>query len=188
MGAPYRGILERLAGADGLLGLLARLVFAATLLVYFWASARTKLGDGLVGLFPPSAGAHVQIFPRAMEAVSYDASQLETWHRAVVLAGTLAEFLLPLLIVAGLLTRLAALGMIGFIALQTMTDLHGHGAIDEPATLGAWFDRVPDSAIMDQRIFWIFVLIVLVVKGPGPLSLDRLLSRRTWLRRQAPPG
>ena len=50
-----------------------------------------------------------------MELVNYDPDQLNTWHRIVVLVGTWAEFILPALIVLGLVTRFAALGMIGFI-------------------------------------------------------------------------
>ena len=46
----YRRATTRLeALSDGLLPLLARLTFAATLVGYFWASARTKLGDGVLG-------------------------------------------------------------------------------------------------------------------------------------------
>lgn len=153
---------------------LARLVFAATLLFYYWNSALTKLGPGP---FTPSTGAYAQIFPRAFEAVGYDASQLGLGHRLVVLAGTWAEFALPALIVLGLFTRLAALGMIGFVTVQSLTDLYGHGGIGHPATLGAWFDRMPDGAILDQRLFWVTVLLVLVVRGAGPLSLDRLSMR-----------
>ena len=106
---------------------LARFVFAAVLLVYFWGSALTKLGDGPLGLFRPSSGAYVQIFPKAMEAAGYDASALGLWHWVVVVAGTSAEFLLPALLLIGLCTRLAALGMLGFVAVQTLTDLFGHG-------------------------------------------------------------
>ena len=54
-------------------------------------------------------------FPRAFEATSYDTSQLGVFHWAVVTGGTIAEFVLPLLIVVGLLTRLSAIGMIEFI-------------------------------------------------------------------------
>jgi putative oxidoreductase len=93
----------------------------------------------------------------------------------VVMAGTWAEFVLPLMIVIGLLTRLAALGMIGFVVMQTLTDLYGHGAISEAGTVGAWFDKAPDSVILDQRAMWVFLLVALVVKGAGPLSLDRVL-------------
>lgn len=157
---------------------LARFTFAATLLFYFWGSASTKLGDGIFGLFSPSLGAYAQIFPKAMEAAGYDASQLTFFHRIVVLAGTYAEFILPLLIVLGLATRLASLGMIGFVAVQSLTDLYGHGGIEHVETLGAWFDRAPDSLILDQRLFWVAILLTLVIKGAGPLSLDRILARQ----------
>ncbi|KMK67908.1 DoxX family protein [Puniceibacterium sp. IMCC21224] len=181
----HNSIFDEVEKADGLLPLLSRLVFAATLLGYFWASGLTKLGAGPVGFLKPSLNAYAQIFPRQMEAVGYDASQLGVFHWAVVVAGTWAEFLLPLLILVGLFTRLASLGMIGFILVQSLTDLYGHGAINQPETLGAWFDRIADSPIMDLRAFWIFLLLVLVIKGAGALSLDRIL-RRQILGRPAP--
>lgn len=163
------------AAAPAVLPTLARLLFAATLLGYYWASAATKLGEGVLGIVRPSAGAYAQIFPRATEAVSYDVSQLAVWHWAVVTAGTWAEFVLPLLVVLGLLTRLAAAGMIGFVVVQSWVDVTGHGL--GPADVGAWFDRLPDAAILDQRAFWIFALLVLVLRGAGPVSLDRALAR-----------
>lgn len=156
---------------------LARFTFATTLMVYFWASGLTKLGPGLAGLVMPSVGAYAQIFPRAMETAGYDIGQLDLWHRLVVLAGTWAEFLLPALILIGLATRLAALGMIGFVLVQTLTDLFGHGALAHPDTLGAWFDKMPDGVILDLRLFWVTVLAVLVLTGAGPLSADALLRR-----------
>jgi len=174
----YKSVFDRLDRAGAwLLPLLARLTFAATLLVYFWASALTKLGEGALGLLRPSTGAYAQIFPRQLEAAGYDASQLTPLHDLVVLAGTWAEFLLPALIVAGLFTRLAALGMIGFVALQSLTDVYGHGQTD-PATLGAWFDRLPDGVILDQRLFWVFTLSYLAIKGAGALSLDAAIRAR----------
>ena len=166
--------LDRQAGF--ILPTLARFTFAAVLLMYFWISAYTKLGDGLFGLFFPSDGAYVQIFPRAMEAVGYDSSQLGFFHWIVALAGTWAEFILPALIVVGLLSRLAAIGMIGFVLVQSATDIVGHGATDEK-TLGGWFNGIPDSVILDQRLLWITVLAIIVVKGAGPLSADRLIGR-----------
>lgn len=165
------GPLDR---ADWLLPTIARLVFAGVLLIYFWVSALTKVGDGISGFFSLSVGAYAQIFPKAMEAVSYDITQMTAWHHAVAYAGTYAEFILPLLIVAGLLTRLAALGMIGFVIVQSLTDIVGHGA--DATTIGVWFDRFPGSLILDQRSLWVFLLLVLVVKGAGPLSFDRALA------------
>lgn len=169
------GLIDRVG--SWLFPLLARFVFAATLLVYYWNSAYTKIGDGFFGLFRPSVGAYAQIFPRQMEAVTYDVSQLTIFHWLVVVAGTWAEFLLPALIVIGLATRLAALGMIGFITLQSLTDIYGHGQTD-PATIGAWFDRLPDGVILDQRLFWVFCLSYLVVKGAGAISVDALMRRQ----------
>lgn len=81
--------------------------------------------------------------------------------------GTIAEFVLPLLIVVGLLTRLSSIAMIGFIVVQSLTDLFGHGA-----DLGAWFNRASGELIADQRAFWILALLILVFKGAGPLALD----------------
>jgi putative oxidoreductase len=159
---------------DWLLPTLARLVFAGVLFGYFWSSALTKLD----GPFTPSLGAYAQIFPKAFEAAGYDASQMGLWHQLVVLAGSWAEFALPVLIVLGLLTRLAALGMIGFVVVQSLTDIWGHSAAP-----GAWFDRASDATILDQRAFWLLLLAALVVKGAGPVSADRLLRGR--LSRQA---
>ena len=153
--------------AGWLLPTAARLVFAGVLFGYFWASAGTKLD----GVFTPSMGAYAQIFPKAFEAVGYDASQMGLWHRLVVLAGAWAEYALPILIVLGLLTRLAAFGMVGFVLVQSLTDVVGHGA-----GAGAWFDRASDALILDQRAFWVLLFLVLIVKGAGPLSADRLLA------------
>ncbi len=171
----YRGFTDRLAAADWLIPTLARLIFAGVLLVYYLNSGLTKLGDGVLGIFFPSTGAYAQIFPRAFEAVGYDSDALNLFHWLVVVAGTVAEFVLPILIVIGLLTRLAALGMIGFVVMQSLTDIYGHG---QASALGAWFDRFSDALILDQRAFWIFLLVVLVIKGAGPLSLDRLIARK----------
>lgn len=158
--------------ADSILPTLARFVFAATLLFYFWNSAGTKWESGPFGL---SLGAYVQIFPKAFDAVGYDASMMSAFSKLVIWAGTIAEYILPLLLVIGLLTRFAALGMIGFIVVQSLTDIYGHGL--DAATIGGWFDRFQDSAIMDQRSYWILGLLVLVLKGGGPLSVDRLLTK-----------
>lgn len=165
----YDRVSARLARQDWLLPTLARLLFAGVLAVYYLNSGFTKL-DGLAA----SSGAYVQILPRAFEAAGYDPSALALWQHLIVYAGIVAEFVLPVLIILGLLTRLAALGMIGFIVMQSLTDLYGHGQWD---ALGGWFDRFADGLILDQRAFWVFVLLTLVIKGAGPLSLDRLFRK-----------
>ena len=79
------------------------------------------------------------------------------------------------LIVLGLFTRLAALGMLVFVAVQSYVDIAFHGVDAE--TIGALFDRLPSATIADQRALWAFLLVTLVIKGGGALSLDALLSR-----------
>ena len=165
-------------------GLPARLAFAAVLFGYYWNSALTKIGDGPLGFLRITDGAYVQILPSVMEANGYDSSALGLqWHLVVAL-GTYAEFLLPVMIVAGLFTRLAALGMLVFVVVQSYVDVAFHGVDAE--TIGALFDRLPSSTIADQRALWAFLLVTLIVKGGGALSLDALLSR--LLRARAGTG
>lgn len=167
--------IERLA--PSLMPTLARFIFAAVLFVYYWNSGLTKLGgEGLGGFFSPTFNAFAQIFPKGAEAAGYDITQATVFQKLVILAGTWAEFILPILLVIGLFTRLAALGMIGFVVIQSLTDIWGHEA--GAKTVGAWFDGVSDAAILDQRAFWVFLLLYLVLRGGGPLSVDRLLAKR----------
>ncbi|MBE1293502.1 MAG: DoxX family membrane protein [Rhodobacteraceae bacterium] len=163
----YQDLISRLNRLDWLVPTLARLTFLMVLFFYFWNSALLKI-DG--SIFSPSAGAFGQIFPKAAEAVVWDVSQMTLFQRLVIFAGTVAEFVLPVLIVVGLLTRLAAVGMIGFVAVQTIVDVLGHGV-----ALGALFDS--GQALIDQRMLWVFLFVILVLKGAGPLSLDALAKR-----------
>ena len=174
----YSAIVTLLERGEWILPTVSRFIFAAVLAVYFWVSGLTKVGDGILGIFQPSLGAYAQIFPRVMEQVGYDVDALSLYHWAVVTAGTVAEFILPALIILGLLTRLSAIGMIGFIVVQSLTDLIGHNKWDDSLVLGAWFDAHSNSLIMDQRSLWVFLLLVLVIKGAGPLSLDRAIGIR----------
>ncbi|WP_390910565.1 DoxX family membrane protein [Pseudosulfitobacter sp. SM2401] len=170
----HNAFFARIERADWLLPTLARLVFAATLLMYFWISGLTKLGEGWTGIFFLSDSAYIQMFPKAVEALGYDTAQLSIGHRMIALVGTWAEFILPLFIVLGVLTRLSALGMIGFIAVQSVVDVLGHGVAAKD--IGTWFDRTSGALILDQRAFWILLLLILVIKGAGPLSFDRALA------------
>lgn len=170
----HNAVFQRLEDMLGpwFLPTLARFTFAATLLIYFWNSARLKIGEGLFGFFDISR-AYGQIFPKAFEAAGYDEAAMSGFQWLVALAGTWAEFILPLLILLGLVTRVAALGMIGFVVVQSLTDIYGHGV----EKYGAWFDRLSDGVILDQRLLWVMILMILVVRGAGPFSLDRLLRQ-----------
>jgi putative oxidoreductase len=160
---------------DWFLPTFARFSFAAVLLMYFWNSAKTKLGDGFLGILRPSDNAYIQMFPKTVEALGYDTSQLGVFHWVVAVAGTAAEFVLPLLIVIGLFTRLAAIGMIGFVFVQSIVDVYGHGVAGKD--IGGWFDGPSNALILDQRLMWVVVFTILVVKGAGPLSVDKLLAK-----------
>ncbi|MEM5495449.1 DoxX family protein [Hoeflea sp. AS16] len=180
------GFLERL-GDSWLLGFIARFSFAAVLWVYFLNSAKTKVGEGFLGFFSVSPGAYYQIALPAVNAAGgdVDAVAFFPWG-LIVIMGTYAEFILPLLIVIGLFSRLAALGMIGFIAVQTYVDITVHKIGTE--SIGAWFDRFPDSVIADQRLLWIVPLTVVILKGPGLFSVDALLTRHSSGKTHALPA
>jgi putative oxidoreductase len=176
VGRRTHGIGRRIEAAlDGwFLGLFARVTFAAVLFGYYWTSALTKIGDGPFGFLTIADSAYIQIVPQVMEASGYDASAIPFFPWGLLVSiGTYAEFLLPVLLVVGLWTRLAALAMIGFVVVQSAVDILFHNA--DATTVGRVFDRVPSSAIVDQRMLWIFLLTVLVVKGAGALSIDRIL-------------
>ena len=173
-------IIQAVAQAtDGwLMGLLARLTFALVLFVYFLNSALTKFAGGPFSIDP---AAYFQIVPSVVEAAGYDPSQVSflPWG-LIVYAGSYAEVILPILILIGLFTRIAALGMILFVMVQSYVDIAFHQA--DAATIGAWFDNLSNAAILDQRTLWVFLFLYLVIKGPGMLSLDHLLSRQFGIR------
>jgi putative oxidoreductase len=157
-----------------LVPLLLRVVFAATLLRYYWASAGTKVWDrkgeeGILDFFTLESGVYAQMFPKAFEAAGYNTDKMGFVHDLIAFAGTYAEWLLPLLIVVGLFTRLAAMGMIGFVVVQTVVDVTGHGG-----KLGMLFDARYE--LIDERTLWVLLLGLIVVRGAGALSLDRLLG------------
>ena len=161
---------ERLAG-QWFLPLGARFTFIAVLLGYYWSSAMTKFSAGFFGFLSPTLGAHFQILPGITETAGYDLEAIHPIFTLIVLLGSWAEVILPLLILLGLFTRGAALAMMGFVMVQSLVDVYGHNV-----EAGGWFDGASDSVVMDQRLFWMFILAILVSKGAGPLSLDRVLG------------
>lgn len=168
------GTLERVAG-DWFLPLAARMTFLAVLFFYFYNSWKTKVEGGLTGFLSVMDSAYYQIVPWAVDAAGGEISQVGFINHAIVFLGTTAEIVLPLLIVAGLFARAAALGMIVFIGVQSWVDVNYHGVSGD--TAGALFDRFSDSLVADQRTLWVFLLLVLVIKGAGAVSLDALFSR-----------
>lgn len=163
------------SGDGWLLGALARLTFLAVLFGYFWNSGKTKIGEGLFGIFQIQDGAYFQILGEAgMIAYDFDTANIPWYLDLMVFVGTLSEFLLPLLIVLGLFTRIAAAGMAIFVMVQSYVDIYVHNV--DAGTVGALFDREASSLVMDQRALWMFLFAVLIIKGAGAISIDRVLS------------
>ncbi len=176
----HHQVFSRIQGGleNWFLGLLARFVFAGVLFVYFFNSALTKVGEGALGILTVTDKAYFQILPTVVERFGYDATQVPFIpYGLIVHAGTYAEIILPVLIVVGLFTRLAAAGMIGFVVVQSYVDIAFHGV--DAKTIGALFDRLSNSVILDQRSLWVFLLVYLVIRGAGAISLDHLLSRKS---------
>lgn len=164
------------------LGLLARFVFASVLFLYFYNSFLTKIGEGVFGFLHVTDGAYIQIMAPVLERYNYDASQVPFIpYGLVVYLGTYAEFLLPVAIIIGLFSRISAFGMIIFIAVQTYVDITVHKVGAQ--AIGHLFDRIPDAPIADQRTLWVFLLSIIVIKGPGSVSVDWVLGR--WFASKA---
>ncbi len=145
-------LMHILTRADGLLGCLPWSVAALALRVFpasvFFASGRTKvegfsIADSTWFLF-----AHEYALP----LIPSD------W---AAVAATLAEHILPVLLVLGLGTRLAALGLLA----MTLT-------IQIFVYPSAW----------QTHGLWAACLLALIAQGPGNWSLDHLFGRA----RQAP--
>ena len=176
----FFGFLESIT--DGwFMGLFTRLAFLFTLYIYYLNSARTKVGDGLLGFFEVTDGAYIQIAGPAFEAAGYEQAALSFPTHLMVMMGTYGEFILPILVILGLFARVGALGMIAFVFVQTYVDVTAHGV-----TLGTLFNGQP-SELLDQRLFWCIPLLYIVLKGPGAVSLDNALGR-WWVRRTGHTG
>ena len=158
------------------MGLAARLDCSSVLLGYFRNSAATKLGSGFPGILQAGVGAYAQILPPIAEAAGYDPSKIAflPWGLIVHL-GAYAEFLIPLMILLGLFTRLSSLAMIGFIVVMTVVDILFHGL--DAKSIGLPFDRIQDAIVSDQRLLWVLPLVYLALNGGGSLSADSLLAR-----------
>lgn len=135
--------------------LLARVSLAVT----FWASGQTKI-EGLV-LDP--IGGNIELgWPRLSDsALDLFATEYQLPLLSPELAAPLAavaEHVFPLLLLVGLATRLSAAALLGMtLVIQIF---------------------VYPSAYPTHGL-WAALLLYLMARGPGALSLDRLLSRQS---------
>lgn len=79
--------------------------------------------------------------------------------------GTFGELVFPVLLIVGLFGRLSALGLFAVNALAVVSYAH--------VLLQPGFE-----AAVAQHYLWGFMLAMLVIYGPGDISLDRVLARR----------
>jgi len=84
---------------------------------------------------------------------------------AAAVAGTFGELFFPLLLFLGLFGRAGAIGMFAVNAVAVISY--------RQVLLAEGFE-----AALAQHVLWGFMLLVLMVYGPGKLSLDHLLFQR----------
>lgn len=126
---------------------LALLFSRIVLAGIFWRSGRTKVVEG--SLFTPSDTTFF-LFEEEYAGVPLP-PELAAW------LATGAEHLFPILLVLGLATRLSALALAGMtLVIQIF---------------------VYPEAWWAAHALWVAIALQLILRGPGSLSLDRLLWR-----------
>lgn len=135
--------------ATDLLALVVRIALGAP----FWLSGRTKIAEGSL----------LAISDTTYFLFETDYSGVPLPPVMAAIAATAAEHLLPLLLLLGFGTRLAALGLLA----MTMT-------IQLFVYPDAWWS---------VHLQWTALAMTVLVLGPGRWSLDRLLSGGTGPRR-----
>jgi putative oxidoreductase len=135
--------LTRLLEALQPLALLAARWYVAKV---FFLSGLTKLRDWDITLALFMDEYHVPLLPPELAAAM----------------GTAAELALPVLLVLGLGTRFAALGLFFVNAVAAIS-----------------LSQITDAALQ-QHVFWGSLLVGLLLWGPGRWSLDQWIVRRWW--------
>lgn len=141
---------EWLSGAvpEGIALLFTRVALAGI----FWRSARTKVEDGSLLTIKDTTFYQFSDAPfNQVPLINGDLGAYVT---------TYTEHLLPVLLLLGLATRLGALGVLGMtLVIQTFV--------------------FPEAAVWWQtHILWVAMALVLIVRGGGLFSLDRLIGHR----------
>ncbi len=85
---------------------------------------------------------------------------------AAAVAGTAGELVFSVLVIVGLWGRLSAIGLFAVNALAVISYAH------------VLYQEGFEAAI-GQHYLWGFMILVIIVYGPGALSVDGLLARRS---------
>ena len=150
MKAIPKKLIRAVSGAvpEGIALLFTRIALAGI----FWRSARTKVEDGS--------------FLTIKDTTFFQFSDAP-FNQVPILNGelgayvtTYTEHLLPILLLLGLATRIGALGVLGMtLVIQTFV--------------------FPEMAVWWQtHILWVAMALILIVRGGGIFSLDRLIGYR----------
>ncbi len=141
----YDAITARLSGAlpESLVLGLVRVVLAGV----FWRSGRTKVEEG----------SWFQLSDTTYELFRTEYAGVPLPPEFAAVMATTAEHILPALLLAGLFTRVSALGLLGM-------------------TLVIQFFVYPD-AWWGEHSLWTALALILIVRGAGRFSLDAMLMR-----------
>ena len=141
----YDAITMRLSGAlpESLVLAFVRVVLAGV----FWRSGRTKVTEG----------SWFQLSDTTYELFRTEYAAVPLPPELAAVMATTAEHLLPALLVAGLLTRVSALGLVGM-------------------TMVIQLFVYPD-AWWPEHSLWAAMALILIVRGGGQFSLDAVLTR-----------
>jgi putative oxidoreductase len=149
-------MMDRLHRANQLAETVARpfesLLLLATRLYVAWQFLKSgwlKLSDWDTTLFLFEEEYHTPVLPPVAAAV----------------AGTAGEIVFPVLLILGLLGRYAAAGLSAVNAMAVVAYSH--------VLLTEGFE-----AALGQHYLWGFMLLVLIVLGPGRWALDSLRARK----------
>ena len=167
MASAYQALIVRTGGWLGPFALLALRLAGAKV---FWDSGMTKwdgflrFDKGKYDLFlyeffcpdPPRPGALQLCDPATLEYT--EGSAVVSMVKALAVMAGIMEVALPVLLVLGLLSRLAAFGLLGMTLFIQL------------AVFPTW------SHWWNPAMWWAVVLLALVACGPGAWSLDRLLG------------
>ena len=134
--------------AEGIALLFTRVALAGI----FWRSARTKIEEG--SLLTIRDTTFFQFSDAPFNQVPVLNGELGAY------VTTYTEHILPILLVLGLATRFGALGILGM-------------------TLVIQIFVFPEMAVWWQtHILWVAMALILIVRGGGLFSLDRLIGHR----------
>lgn len=163
---------------EAVLTSFSRCAFAATLLPWFAISALSRFPGHDLSMGPAVDGWFVTIgavYAYLPDTVATGQAMPGTAGMVYVAGMSLAELVLPVLIVAGLAARWAAVGLVLHQAIAM--------AMASPSGwAGALFDASPFDMVPDQLLLWCALLAPVIVHGAGPVSLDAGLRRLFQVR------